>query len=281
MDPLFRDSLPSSGAGGPPANSTANACTSSPARALNAKRETLHTARLARHAAMSLGRDFCAKAVDLLKGHLGRTWNVAWMAAGFTRFSISVSRADVPTLLMEIRNYLRTNPGRENALLEITAVVADAKLTAAEAANAVLNSAIAARKLATVYVNDNFMHWQVDFSALVAICQHDGSLGAELARCLPPEPDDYFVLKPKHSGFFDTPLAILLAKLGAKRLVITGVAADGCVLTTATDAHMREFAVHVPRDCVASISPQRTERALALMKDSMKIDVRTARYARA
>lgn len=154
-------------------------------------------------------------------------------------------------------------------------------------------AAEAARRIATlkqrlkrdgvpvVYVNDNFMHWQVDFSALVAICQHDGSLGAELARCLPPEPDDYFVLKPKHSGFFDTPLAILLAKLGAKRLVITGVAADGCVLTTATDAHMREFAVHVPRDCVASISPQRTERALALMKDSMKIDVRTARYARA
>jgi nicotinamidase-related amidase len=154
---------------------------------------------------------------------------------------------------------------------------------AAEAARriATLKQRLKREGVPVVYVNDNFMHWQVDFSALVAICQHDGSLGAELARCLPPEPDDYFVLKPKHSGFFDTPLAILLAKLGAKRLVITGVAADGCVLTTATDAHMREFAVHVPRDCVASISPQRTERALALMKDSMKIDVRTARYARA
>ena len=154
---------------------------------------------------------------------------------------------------------------------------------AAEAARriATLKQRLKREGVPVVYVNDNFMHWQVDFSALVAICQHDGSLGAELARCLPPEPDDYFVLKPKHSGVFDTPLAILLAKLGAKRLVITGVAADGCVLTTATDAHMREFAVHVPRDCVASISPQRTERALALMKDSMKIDVRTARYARA
>lgn len=131
-----------------------------------------------------------------------------------------------------------------------------------------------------IYVNDNFMQWQVDFSSLVAICQHGHSLGAPLAHCLPPEPDDYFVLKPKHSGFFDTPLSILLAKLGVSKLVVTGLAADGCVLTTATDAHMREYRVHVPRDCVASISPVRTDRALALMKDSMKIDVRMSRYVR-
>jgi len=56
------------------------------------------------------------------------------------------------------------------------------------------------------------------------------------------------------------------------------VATDGCVLATATDAHIREFDVHVPRDCVAAISTERTERALALMKASMHIDVRTSRY---
>lgn len=144
---------------------------------------------------------------------------------------------------------------------------------------ATLKRRLKADGVPAIYVNDNFMQWQVDFNSLVAICQHGDSPGAALAQRLPPEPDDYFVLKPKHSGFFDTPLALLLDKLGATRLVVTGVAADGCVLTTAADAHMREYEVHVPRDCVASISPARTDRALALMRESMKIDVRTSRYA--
>jgi len=129
-----------------------------------------------------------------------------------------------------------------------------------------------------IYVNDNFMRWQADFSEIVAVCRHD-TPGAPLAELLLPEADDYFILKPKHSAFFATPLPILLKKLEATRLIITGVAADGCVLTTATDAHMREYQVHVPRDCVASISQMRTDRALGLMKDSMKLDVRTSRYA--
>lgn len=128
-----------------------------------------------------------------------------------------------------------------------------------------------------VYVNDNFMDWQADFKEIVAVVGHD-TPGAPLAELLAPEHDDYFVLKPKHSGFYETPLPTLLEKLQAGRLVVTGVATDGCVLATATDAHIREFDVHVPRDCVAAISTERTERALALMKASMHIDVRTSRY---
>lgn len=143
---------------------------------------------------------------------------------------------------------------------------------------AALKTRLKAEGTPVIYVNDNFMQWQADFSEIVAVCRHD-TLGAPLAELLPPGPDDYFILKPKHSGFFSTPLPILLQKLEATRLIITGVAGDGCVLATATDAHMREYQVHVPRDCVASISRARTDRALALMKDSMKLDVRSARYA--
>ena len=128
-----------------------------------------------------------------------------------------------------------------------------------------------------IYANDNFTKWKMGFSEIVAICSN-GTRGADIAQQLAPEPDDHFVLKPKHSAFFETPLETLLAKLKARRLVVTGLATDGCVLATAMDAHMREYKVHVPRDCVAAISDTRTDRALELMKVAMDIDVRTSRY---
>ena len=131
-----------------------------------------------------------------------------------------------------------------------------------------------------VYVNDNFMQWQADFRELVAVCMHDGMRGAEIARLLQPGPDDYFVLKPKHSAFLATPLEVLLAKLGARELVLTGVATDSCILATALDAHMREFTIRVPRDCVAALTPARTERALALLRDACAADVRSSRTLR-
>lgn len=127
-----------------------------------------------------------------------------------------------------------------------------------------------------VYVNDNFMHWQADFHEIYATCAEPRSRGAPLARELPPATGDYFVLKPKHSGFYSTPLEVLLSKLGVSDLLLTGVAADGCVLATAADAHLREFRLHVPADCVASQTRARTSRALAVMRDAFDADVRAS-----
>ena len=128
-----------------------------------------------------------------------------------------------------------------------------------------------------VYVNDNFTHWLSDFRELVAICSQPGVLGAPLAHALPPEHDDYLVLKPKHSAFFASPLEILLRQLRVQHVIVTGVAGDGCVLTSAADAHMREFEVTVPSDCCASITPQRNASALKLMKTSMKLSTTASR----
>jgi nicotinamidase-related amidase len=77
----------------------------------------------------------------------------------------------------------------------------------------------------TIYVNDNFSHWQGQFGDLVAACRDAGGASASIMQRLAPRPHDYHVLKPKHSGFLATPLAILLAKLGARRLVLTGLSA--------------------------------------------------------
>lgn len=141
-----------------------------------------------------------------------------------------------------------------------------------------LKQRMKARGMPVVYVNDNFTHWLCDFRDLVAICSQPDAPGAPLAQALAPEHDDYLVLKPKHSGFFCTPLEVLLAQLDVRHVVVTGVAGDGCVLTTAADAHMRDFTVSMPSDCCASISKARNERALRVLREAMKIDTRLSRY---
>lgn len=119
-----------------------------------------------------------------------------------------------------------------------------------------------------VYVNDNFMHWQADFKEIIAICSHPQAPGSDIIDQLRPEPDDYFILKPKHSAFLATPLPLLLAKLGVRRLVLTGTAADSCILATAMDAHAREFVIEIPRDGVASRSPRLRDQALSTLRDA-------------
>jgi nicotinamidase-related amidase len=141
-----------------------------------------------------------------------------------------------------------------------------------------LKSRMQADGAPVVYVNDNFTRWRRDFNELVAICSQPDAPGAPLAVLLAPGRDDYLVLKPKHSGFLASPLDVLLAQLRVRRVVVTGIAGDGCVLATALDAHMREFEVSVPSDCCASISKARNDRALRLLRESLEIDTRLSRY---
>jgi nicotinamidase-related amidase len=103
-----------------------------------------------------------------------------------------------------------------------------------------------------VYVNDNFGRWQSNFNHQVEHCLKDGVRGEPVVELLQPDEHDYFVLKPKHSGFYSTALDVLLEYLGANTLILTGIAANICVLFTANDAYMRDFNLFIPQDCVAS-----------------------------
>jgi nicotinamidase-related amidase len=116
-----------------------------------------------------------------------------------------------------------------------------------------------------IYVNDNFGRWRSDFQMQVRHCLEDGVRGEPMVRLLLPEKQDYFVLKPKSSAFFETTLHTVLDHLGATKLILTGVAADVCILFTAHDAHLRDYEIIVPSDCVASESPRETKHALKNM----------------
>ena len=125
-----------------------------------------------------------------------------------------------------------------------------------------------------VYVNDNFGRWRSDFRSILGHVLEDGCRGKPIAELLRPEPDDYFVLKPKHSGFQFTTLDVLLAHLGAQTLILTGVAGNFCVLFTAHDAYMRDYRLVVPRDCIASQTEGDDRYALEHMACVTKADTR-------
>lgn len=137
-----------------------------------------------------------------------------------------------------------------------------------------LKKRAAAAGIPCIYVNDNFGRWRSDFRNQVEHCLHDGVRGEPLARMLSPDEDDYFVLKPKHSGFFSTTLNTLLDYLGARRLILTGIAGNMCVLYTANDAYMRDFKLVVPGDCAVSNTPQENEFAFDHMRRILKADTR-------
>ena len=129
-------------------------------------------------------------------------------------------------------------------------------------------------KMPVIYVNDNFGQWKSDFRHTVDHCCAKSSRGSEISRMLRPSESDYFVLKPRHSGFYATTFEVLLEYLRVDRLILTGIAANICVLFTANDAYMRGFGLTIPADCVASNTSADTAYSLQQMKTLLKADVR-------
>ena len=127
-----------------------------------------------------------------------------------------------------------------------------------------------------IYVNDNFGKWQSDFKKLISHCLDDNTRGREIVELLEPAGDDYFVLKPKHSGFYSTTLDLLLKHLGAGTLILAGFTADICILFTANDAYMRDYRLVIPADCVASQDETENQRALKFMERVLKADIRAS-----
>src|SRR5262245_48344624 len=111
-------------------------------------------------------------------------------------------QSSVALLLIDVINDLEFAKGER--LLPAALVMADAisrlKAQAQKAA------------IPAIYVNDNFGRWRSDFNVQVEHCLQSRR-GQHLVERLRPGEDDYFVLKPKHSGFFSTTLDTLLAYL--------------------------------------------------------------------
>lgn len=122
----------------------------------------------------------------------------------------------------------------------------------------------------TIYVNDNYGRWQSDFKEIVGFIIDEDKKGRPITELLKPADEDYFVLKPKFSGFFATPLHLLLEHLMVETVILTGVAGNMCVHFTANDAYMRDYKIYVPEDCTASNTTSANEEAMHLIRDVLK-----------
>lgn len=127
-------------------------------------------------------------------------------------------------------------------------------------------------EIPVIYVNDNFGIWRSDFANVVKHCTSKKSKGSGISKLLVPSENDYFVLKPKHSGFYCTTLDPLLEYLNCQTLILCGFAGSICVLFTANDAYMREYKIIVPSDCVASNTKRENDWALSQMSNLLKAD---------
>lgn len=136
-----------------------------------------------------------------------------------------------------------------------------------------LKTRAAAARVPVIYVNDNFGRWRSDFRCQVEHCLEPGIRGREITEMLHPDPDDYFVLKPAHSGFYASSLEALLAALKVRTLILTGLAGNICVLYTANDAYMRGFNLIVPPDCTASNDARLNGQALTQMQTYLRAEL--------
>lgn len=143
---------------------------------------------------------------------------------------------------------------------------------------AALKQRFVERELPVVYANDNFGQWHLDFSALVELCAQ--GTGAKLARLLRPAEDDYYILKPRHSAFFATPLHVLLDELQVERVVLCGIASDMCIAASAIDAHVHGYEVIVPADCIEAETGARNRAALKQIGESFELATTPSRYVR-
>jgi nicotinamidase-related amidase len=97
--------------------------------------------------------------------------------------------------------------------------------------------------------------------------------GAAIGRRLQPDRSDYFVLKPRHSGFYGTPLEMLLECLGVTRLVLAGTTTNSCVWFTAADAHVRGYVIVVAADATVALDDELERCSLHLMQSTLGAEV--------
>ncbi|MDW4899047.1 isochorismatase family cysteine hydrolase [Streptomyces californicus] len=122
-------------------------------------------------------------------------------------------------------------------------------------------------RVPVVYANDNFGQWRSHHGEIIE--RTLGGKNAELVEPVLPDDDSLFVVKARHSIFYETPLTYLLSQLGADHVVLCGQVTEQCVLYSALDAHIRHLRVTVPRDAVAHIHSDLADAALRMMERNM------------
>lgn len=125
-----------------------------------------------------------------------------------------------------------------------------------------------------IYVNDNFGRWRSHHDELLETALNGPH--KELVEPIRPDDASLFVVKARHSIFYQTPLDFVLKQGRVRHIVLCGQVTEQCVLYSALDAHIRDYQVTLARDAVAHIHPDLADAALRMMERNMGVRIRTA-----
>jgi nicotinamidase-related amidase len=126
-------------------------------------------------------------------------------------------------------------------------------------------------EIPVVYVNDNYCDWNSSAQELADAAM--GGAHPELVGPVLPGERHSFVIKARHSVFYETPLEYLLDQMGVDRLILAGQVTEQCILYSALDAYVRHFRVVVPTDAVAAIYDHLAEAALEMMRRNLSAEL--------
>jgi nicotinamidase-related amidase len=152
---------------------------------------------------------------------------------------------------------------------------AEKVVPSAEEAVPVIEDLVGGHEGPVIYVNDNFGHWRSHRDELIEEALEGRH--PQLVKPIKPGDDALFVIKARHSIFYQTPLEYLLNQEDVGTLVLTGQVTEQCILYSALDAYIRHFKVRVPPDAVAHIHEDLADAALTMMERNMNADLTPAR----
>jgi nicotinamidase-related amidase len=134
-----------------------------------------------------------------------------------------------------------------------------------------LDQARASSDTLIVYVNDNYDAWEAGRAELVERAL--AGRHPELVEPIAPRDPVPFLVKGRHSIFYQTAIDHVLRVEDVRRVVLSGQVTEQCILYSALDAYMRGYEITVPTDAVAHIDPELARAALAMMERNMHADV--------
>jgi nicotinamidase-related amidase len=127
--------------------------------------------------------------------------------------------------------------------------------------------------LRTVYVNDNHGDWTAGPKD-IAQRALAGARPDLVESVLPPD-DAPFIIKARHSIFYETLLEYLLQREEIQRLVLAGQVTEQCILYSALDGYVRHFEVVIPTDAIAHIDDRMAQAAIDMMEINMHAQLAT------
>ena len=126
-------------------------------------------------------------------------------------------------------------------------------------------------EIPVIYVNDNYGDWNSSAQELAEAAMSGEH--PELVEPVLPGEGHSFVIKARHSVFYETPLEYLLDQMGVDRLIFAGQVTEQCILYSALDAYVRHFRVVVPTDAVAAIYDHLAEAAREMMERNLSAEL--------